>query len=157
MKKKLVGLSIGVMLLMSGCAKVPMAPKDDSDQAKLLSNPSQGEAGLYVFRASGIGTALKKSIYVNNKCLGESAPNVFFYTPVKGDMEHEIATQSEFSPNKLKIKTQSGKNYFVRQYIKMGVFVGGANLEVVDEDEGKQAIQELEMAVRGTCRPQTLE
>jgi hypothetical protein len=156
MRKKLLGLSVGVMLLMSGCAKVPMAPKEDSDEAKLFSKPSQGEAGLYVYRGSGLGTALKKSIYVNSKCLGTSAPNVFFYKPIKGDEEHELATQSEFSPNKLKLKTQSGKNYFVRQYIKMGVFVGGANLEVVDEEQGKKAIQELEMATGGKCNPQNL-
>jgi hydroxypyruvate isomerase len=35
--------------------------------------------------------------------------------------------------------------------MKMGVFVGGANLEVVGEEEGKAAINSLEMAKKGTC------
>ncbi|HHV6932376.1 TPA: DUF2846 domain-containing protein, partial [Haemophilus influenzae] len=41
----------------------------------------------------------------------------------------------------------SGKNYFIRQYIKFGVFAGGANLEQVSEEEGKKAISKLNMAV----------
>jgi hypothetical protein len=35
--------------------------------------------------------------------------------------------------------------------MKMGVFVGGAGLELVSEDEGKKAISQLELATKGTC------
>ena len=92
------------------------------------------------------GTALKKDIWIDNKCLGESAIKVFFYQDVKGNEEHKLSTESEFSPNVLVINTESGKNYFIRQYIKMGAFVGGANLELVDEEEGKKAVSKLDMA-----------
>ena len=60
---------------------------------------------------------------------GESAPNVFFYTQVKGGETHKIETESEFSPNTLELMLEAGKNYFIRQFIKMGAFVGGADLE----------------------------
>ena len=43
------------------------------------------------------------------------------------------------------------KTYFVRQYIKMGAFVGGANLEIVPAEQGKADLAELEMAVPGKC------
>lgn len=33
----------------------------------------------------------------------------------------------------------------------MGVFVGGANLELVDEEKGKNDIATLEMAKQGFC------
>lgn len=108
-------------------------------------------AGVYVYRGGGPGTALKKDILIDGKCIGESAPNVFFYEEVAGNQEHTISTESEFSPNELKLNTLSDMLYFVRQYIKLGVFVGGANLEVVDEANGKKAIQELEMAKKGIC------
>jgi hypothetical protein len=88
---------------------------------------------------------------VDNKCIGESAPNVFFYEEVKGNAEHKISTESEFSPNELLLKTESGKNYFIKQYLKLGVFVGGANLEQIDEKEGKKDVSELGMAIKGTC------
>lgn len=60
-------------------------------------------------------------------------------------------TESEFSPNDLKLVTRSGNNYFVRQYIKVGVFVGGANLKVVDEEQGRKAVAKLSLARAGTC------
>lgn len=75
----------------------------------------------------------------------------FFYEEVKGNAEHKISTESEFSPNDLLLKTENGKNYFIKQYLKLGVFVGGANLELVNEKEGKEDISELEMAIKGTC------
>jgi hypothetical protein len=136
---------------MVGCSTVPLEPKNISENAKIFSLPPKGESGIYVYRDSIFGAALKKDIWIDNKCLGESAPKVFFYTTVKGNTTHIIATESEFSPNQLVINTKAGKNYFVRQYIKMGVFVGGADLELINADEAKKAISELDMAKKGTC------
>ena len=69
----------------------------------------------------------------------------YFYREVSPG-EHTLSTQSEFSNNDLIIKTDQGMNYFVRQYIKMGVFVGGANLELVPEEEGKKGVSECNLA-----------
>lgn len=66
-------------------------------------------------------------------------------------MEHKVSTESEFSPNDLLVNTESGKNYFVQQYIKLGVFVGGAGLELIDEEEGKKEVTKLQMAAKGNC------
>jgi len=150
MFKKLTFIIL-VSSLFVGCASVPMEPESVSKKVKAFNPPSNGNAGLYIFRDSAVGGALKKDIWVDNKCIGESAPDIFFYEEVKGNQEHKISTESEFSPNDLIIKTVSGKNYFIRQYIKVGVFVGGANLELIDETEGKEAVSELEMAKKGTC------
>ena len=49
------------------------------------------------------------------------------------------------------VKTDSGKNYYIKQYIKMGVFVGGANLEQVSESEGQSAIAKLQLAQPDKC------
>jgi hypothetical protein len=62
-----------------------------------------------------------------------------------------VATESEFSPNTLSFFTEAGDNYFVEQYIKMGAFVGGANLRLVDEEQGMIEVSKLEMARPGTC------
>lgn len=50
------------------------------------------------------------------------------------------STESEFSENAFKFVAEAGLNYFIRQYIKMGVFVGGANLEIVSKEEGKKGV-----------------
>lgn len=137
--------------VLAGCASVPMESKEASDKAKQFGPPASGKAGLYIYRDSVIGGALKKDIWVDGKCVGESAPKVFFYEEVAGNQEHTLSTESEFSPNDLKLLTASNKLYFIKQYIKMGLFVGGANLEVVDEAAGKQEVQKLELAAKGRC------
>lgn len=150
MHKKMAVLFLASSLLV-GCASVPMESDEKSSSAKTFQAPSDGMAGLYIYRSSGPGTALKKDIWVDGVCIGETAPNMFFYEEVLGNEEHKISTESEFSPNDLLLKTDAGKIYFVRQYIKIGVFVGGANVEVVDEVKGKEDIAELELAVKGSC------
>jgi hypothetical protein len=136
---------------LAGCSSVPMESAEKSALAKQFNPPPEGKAGLYVYRASSFGGALKKDLWLNGKCIGESAPYVFFYEEVSGNIEHKISTESEFSPNDLIVKAENGKNYFVSQYIKMGVFVGGAGVELVNEEKGKKEISELEMAIKGQC------
>jgi hypothetical protein len=136
---------------LAGCASVPMASSEKSAQAMTFPSPSEGNAGVYVYRSGVIGGALKKDIWIDGKCIGESAPNVFFHEEVKGDSDHKLSTESEFSPNDLVVKMMAGKNYFIRQYIKLGVFVGGAGLELVDEEAGKAATSTLKMAESGKC------
>ena len=60
--------------------------------------------------------------------------------------QHTLATQSEFSNNDLIITANPGLNYYVRQYMKMGVFVGGANLELVSEEEERKGVSECNLA-----------
>lgn len=148
MRLALAAIAIAVL---SGCASVSMESKDKSDAAKLFAAPPAGSAGIYIFRSGGIGGALKRDLWINGKCLGRSAPDVFFFEEVKGGEELTVSTESEFSPNDLLVKTIAGNNYFIRQYMKMGVFVGGANLELVSEDIGKKAVAELALATKGGC------
>lgn len=69
----------------------------------------------------------------------------YFYKEVQPG-EHKVSTESEFGNNDLMIKIESGKNYYVRQYIKMGAFVGGSNLELVSEDVGKKGVLDCKLA-----------
>ena len=143
--------AVASALFISGCASVNMASQDESRKAKEFNAPSQGNSGVYIYRNSFVGKALKKDIWIDGKCIGESAPDVFFYTEVEGDKTHKIDTESEFSPNTLEVMFVAGKNYFIRQFIKMGVFVGGAGLEEIPEAQGKEDVAKLEMAKPGTC------
>ncbi|WP_245711075.1 DUF2846 domain-containing protein [Thorsellia anophelis] len=124
-----------------------------TQEAKTFKTPSENMAGIYFFRDSLFGMALKKDIRIDGKCIGETAPNTFFYVEVEGDKTHQIATESEFSDNILTLNTEKGMLYFIRQYIKMGVFVGGANLEEVSTDEAKEIISDssMKLALSGNC------
>jgi len=147
-----------VPFLFIGCAAhVPMENPQQSQLAKQFNPPSKGKAGLYIYRlGTGGGFAywnrFTKTLSVNGECLGKIGSNVFFYEEIPGDMEHVITTASQILPNHLSIYMESGKNYFVREYARPGVVPSGsANVELVDEAEGKAAIANLEMAAKGNC------
>ncbi|MDN3489500.1 DUF2846 domain-containing protein [Pseudoalteromonas sp. APC 3694] len=146
-------LPVAVLVsVMSGCASVPMESTAVSSKAKKFEEPSPDMAGIYIYRKdTPVGAALKKDVWVDGKCIGETAKGVFFYHEVEGNKEHTISTESEFSPNDLTINTETGSLYFIEQYLKMGVFVGGAGLELNNIAEGKQEVSKLEMATQGNC------
>lgn len=149
--KKVLFTTLFTTSFLVGCASVPMESPENDALAKQFNPPSEGNAGLYIYRTTGPGSALKKDIWLNDNCVGASAQNVFFYEEVLGGKEHKVSTQSEFSVNDLLVKTEPNKHYFVKQYIKMGVFVGGANLKLIDESTGKEAVSKLKMAAKGNC------
>lgn len=139
MFKRLIAALPAVMLLISGCASVPMGPASQDAALKTFPAPEEGKAGVYIYRNSFVGKALKKNLYLDGEFIGESANKTYFYRQVQPG-EHTISTESEFSDNSFKLIVEAGVNYFVRQYIKMGVFVGGANVELVTEEEGKKGV-----------------
>lgn len=149
--KIISALAVCATLYLSGCASVQMASKAESAKAKEFNAPGQGNAGVYLYRNSFVGQALKKDLWIDGKCIGESAPDVFFYTEVEGGKIHKIDTESEFSPNTLELMLEAGKNYFIRQFIKLGVFVGGAGVELVPDAQGKADVTKLELATPGKC------
>lgn len=138
-------------VLFVGCASVPLEDKELDAKAKEFQAPSEGKAGLYIFRHGSFGAALKKDVWVDGGCIGETAPNVFFYEEVAGNEDHKISTESEFSTNDLVIKPAVGEHHFVQQYIKMGVVSGGAGLKEVEYEKGKAIVSKLKMAKKGTC------
>ena len=150
--KKILLLTVILTAMLSGCASVQMETDAASNKAKEFNAPSEGMSGVYVYREDTfVGSALKKDVWIDDECIGETARGVFFYQEVEGDKEHKFSTESEFSPNDLVIKTAMGDLYFIKQSIKLGVFVGGAELEQKEPDVGKKEIEPLKMATKGQC------
>ena len=148
--KKVIAVLVVTGGLVSGCTSVPMEDKSIADKARAAS-PADGKSGIYVYRPSSFGGALKKDVYIDDNCLGETAPYVFLYREVEGDKQYIISTESEFSPNDTQLWVDSGVNYYLKQYIKLGVFVGGADLELVSAAEAQKELATLGMAKSGTC------
>ena len=139
------------IFIFTGCASVPVANQERTAAAKQFKQPEQGKSGVYIYRTGGLGTALKKDIKINGNCIGETAPNVFFHEELPSEQEYIISTESEFSPNDIKLYTKSGENYFIKQYIRPGLVVAGAGLKLVNQAEGQKAIQKLKLAEKGKC------
>lgn len=145
LKKQILLILITLSALLSGCASVPMASVAEDNEKKQFRLPSKDTAGLYIFRDTSLGAALKKSIYIDGNLIGETAANTYFYRDIKPG-QHKLSTESEFGENDLAFNFEGGKNHFIRQYIKMGLFVGGAGLENVSESEGKNAVLQCDLA-----------
>lgn len=150
MYKKLGLLSLSLSLI-TGCAQVPMADKNASNKAKLFEKPAAGYSGIYVYRLGGPGTALKKDVHINGNCLGETAPYMFFYEQVPAGKQYKISTESEFSANDIYLNARDQEIYYIKQYMKMGLFVGGADLLEVNEHTGKADVMSVELAKKGIC------
>lgn len=151
MLKKIAFLTM-TSVLFAGCASIPTEQAQVSDVLKQVQLPANDKAGLYIYRSNSVvGASLKKDVWIDDECVGETARGTFFHQEVQGNMTHKVSTESEFSPNDLMVNTTAGQNYFIKQYIKPGVFVGGAGLKLVSEAEGKEAISELKLGVKGKC------
>lgn len=141
------GLMLVVALIaITGCASTSMAPKEQDAASKTFKAPSSNMAGLYIYRNSSFGAALLKTVSIDNNIIGATAAKTYFHREISPG-EHTLATQSEWSDNQLNVNTEAGKNYFIHQYIKIGVLVGGAGLESVTEAEGQKGVLECNEAL----------
>ncbi|MGN1281271.1 MAG: DUF2846 domain-containing protein [Succinivibrio sp.] len=141
MKRILSLLTLAASLfIFSGCTSVYMAPASESAVAKEFRQHDLSKAQLYVYRPNHIvGTAIKKAIWIDGTYVGQLKRKTFLLEEIEpGD--HVITTESEFGNNHILLQAEPGKQYFVRQNIKFGVFVAGASIRIVDEAQGKSDI-----------------
>jgi hypothetical protein len=155
---RIFSLFVLVGFFLAGCGSVPMQSQEVSETAKLFPLPPQGKAGLYIFRtdtlrAGFVGGLLKKDIWIDGKCIGESAAKTFFYEEVAAGGEHTISTESNpfLVPNELELIPEAGKNYFIEQYMEMTLGGAKAKLRLVDEEAGRAGVARANMVANGTC------
>lgn len=130
---------------LTGCANVQKADPSSSDYAKEFNTPPKGYAGVYLYRNFFMGCGLYKNLYIDGQYLGETDRSCFFYRLARPGL-HEIQTESEFSENSIQVNMEEGQNYFIYQWIKPGIFVGGADIELVEPEKAKEEIKKLERA-----------
>ncbi|WP_297576237.1 DUF2846 domain-containing protein [uncultured Campylobacter sp.] len=134
------------LFLLTGCSTgMVKASPERSALVKEFNNPPEGKAGLYLYKHTAgsfrsPGEALRTA-YLDDQAIAKLKQYYFIYMDVEPG-EHTISVESEFSPNKLKILFEKGKNYFVRQYLKIGIFVNGSNVVLMDEEKAKKALKD---------------
>jgi hypothetical protein len=145
------------IFVISGCASlpdmasVPMESAQITKVAKQFDPPSDGMAGLYIYRNTSFGGASYINVWVDSNCIGTTAPYVFFYEEVEGGISYKVSssyTWAEAPKNDALIKVKSGMNYFFQQNINLA----STDIEVVDEEQGKKEVRKLDMATKYTCR-----
>jgi hypothetical protein len=133
-------LTIG---LLAGCASVPMASLQQDTEAKAFTTVP-GKANIYVYRNESFGSAVKMPLTLDGKIAGQSGPKTYFKWSVDPG-QHEIASITE-NTSRLTLNTDAGKNYFVWQEVKMGMWTAQSQLHEVTEEEGRKGVLECKLA-----------
>lgn len=142
MKKFVAVISAVLVLLLSSCASVPMAPLDQDTKAKDFS-PIPNKASLYIYRNESFGAAIPMTVSLNGKALGQTAAQTYFrlnLVPGKYTVESNAENVST-----LPLTTEVGKNYFVWQEVKMGMWMARSLLQQTDEITGRAGVMESKL------------
>ena len=78
-QKSIVLLVLVFSAYIAGCATVPMASYKEDNARKEFTPPPQASSGLYIYRNSSFGGALKKNVYVDKFLFFEFFFSHFFF------------------------------------------------------------------------------
>ncbi|HTL68376.1 MAG TPA: DUF2846 domain-containing protein [Lacunisphaera sp.] len=127
----------GFVLFFSGCASVPMATTDKDAKSKEFQ-PLPDRASLYIYRNENFGAAIPMTVSVNKRTLGQTAAKTYFHVTVPpGRYTVESITENVSSVN---LSLDAGKNYFVWQEVKMGMWSARSALQLVDDAKGRAGV-----------------
>jgi hypothetical protein len=134
---------IAVVVTAGGCASVPMAGANDDAKAKSFVAPTDGRANLYVYRNENFGAAIKMPLLLDNMAVGDTAAHTYTFRQVTPG-KHLLVSKTEKDVS-LEIDAEAGKNYFVWQEVKMGMWAARSALHPVDEKTGEDAVKDCKL------------
>ena len=137
----IIGLAT-MMAFLTGCASVPMAPVERDAAAKTFA-VKPDKANIYVYRNETIGAAVKMPLALNGKLVGDTGALTYLVLEVNPG-SHTLLSKTE-NDSSLTIDAAAGRNYFVWQEVKMGMFAARSALQQVDEAKGKAGVAECKL------------
>lgn len=127
-----------------GCASVPMASLQEDAEAKKFTAPAD-QSRIYIYRDEAFGSAIKISVTVDGRLVGQTAPDVYYSVDVPpGD--HQVSCMGE-SNDSLRVRTQKGQAVYIWQEMKMGAFSAGCALREMPKDKAQASIQRCKRAM----------
>ena len=136
-------VAVALLLLVSGCASVPMASKEDDAAAKSFQVPSD-KGRVYVYRNELMGGAVKIPITLDSKLVGSTVKHTFFVFDVSPG-SHEVGCVGE-TPGKVTVDLKGGEAAYVWQEMKMGMWAASCAMHIVDQQTGQKAVSECALA-----------
>lgn len=152
--KKIVLLCMAILVAMlTGCASVPMASLDQDAKAKDFT-PQPDKATLFIYRNETFGAAIPITVSVNDRTIGQTASKTYFRFNVNPG-RYKIKAHAE-NVAELSVDAISGRNYFIWQEMKMGMWSARANLTQVDDSTGRAGVSESKL-IASTVSDQELD
>lgn len=139
MKKIVNLLTVLAALLLVGCAAPIKAPAENDAAAKVFT-PVKDKAVVFIFRNENYGGAIGMPVKVNGQDIGETGAKTFFRLNLASGM-YVIASEAE-NTSELPMTLVEGRNYFVWQEVRMGIWKARSSLRQVDEKAGMDGVLE---------------
>ncbi len=137
-----LGWALAFAIALTGCASVPMAPPEADTQAKQFITAAD-KANVYIYRNENFGGAIKMPVLIDGMLAGDTGPKTFIFKQLPPG-KHTIISKTE-NDSTLTLEVIGGRNYFVWQEVKMGVWAARSQLQQVDEATGRAAVGECKL------------
>jgi uncharacterized protein YceK len=137
-------LPILFLLLLSGCATVPMESAEKDTAAKTFM-VKEDKSNIYLYRHESFGGAVLMTVTLDGKVAGQTGPQTYFLWEVEPGM-HEVGSVAE-NTSTVKLNTEAGKAYYIWQEVKMGMWMARTLLQQVDEETGRKGVNECKRAI----------
>lgn len=134
-----------IISMLSACASVPMADLKEDQEAKSFAAP-QDKSRLYIYRNENFGGAIKVSVTVDGKLVGQTAPKTYFVVDLTPG-EHQVSCLAE-SNSQVTVKGAKGQSIYVWQEMKMGMMSAACKLHEVTPEIGQKGVAESKLAKR---------
>ena len=134
--------AMALVVLLSGCVSVPMASMELDTVAKNFA-VKPGKANIYVYRNETFGAAIKMPVVLDGKLVADTASRTYMLLEVSPG-SHIVTSKTENDAT-VTVDAAAGRNYFIWQEVKMGMFAARSALHQVDDATGKAGIAECKL------------
>ncbi len=132
-----------ITAVLAGCASVPMASMEADSSAKQFQ-PRKGYSNIYLYRNETFGGAIALTVSLDGKVMGKTGPKTYFLWEVTPG-KHKVASHAE-NTEILEIEAKEGRNHYVWQEVKIGMWQPRSLLHEMNEDEGRKGVLECKRA-----------
>lgn len=135
-----------LVVLLAGCAGVPLAP-DAEDAAAKTFQPPPGKANIYVYRPSAIVASLRTVQIIHQGHTVTSLANGTFAVIKRGEGKHQFAVYLGSGAlvgqdlDTVVVEVVAGQNYFIEVDASSSYFSPDVAIRRVDEMAGRKAIE----------------
>lgn len=132
-----------MVIFLVGCASVQMASLENDLKAKSFE-PVEEKASVYIYRNENFGGAIPMTLNVNGRTIGQTAAKTYFRLNLRPGLYNVESIAENVST--VTLQADAGKNYFIWQEVKMGLWMARSQLSHVDEATGRTGVQESKLA-----------
>lgn len=120
-----------------------MAPDSEDAKAKKFETVI-GKSSVYIYRNEVFGSAITMLLTVNEKFVGRTAPYIYYLLQLEPGI-HKFTCSAE-NKDSVFLSTKPNQTYFIRQEVKVGVWMPRCAIYETPADEGRESVLESELA-----------